>query len=173
MIKVIVDGVEHKLDPDRDVQIDGSDLNREFIGLPALINSYGVLLEQAKAEVAAAKYDMERVYANEDCAAREDLKLNGVKFTEMMIANTAKTSEQYTLYFRKLLKLQRNVGMLKANCAALQSKENCLISLGAQERAGSSTARIMQQTTAVQVREDREEKVKRVISKSRKLKRRK
>jgi len=136
-ITVIVEGTEHELDSKRDTQIDDSALDLEFVRLPYLIEEYATLSEQAHAELAQAKYDLECMYALEDAVARSEMEAAEVKVTEKKVENTVITTKRYRKQKKLVLESQKTFGILKAVLGALQVKKECLISIAANQRAAN------------------------------------
>jgi len=177
-IKITVEGKARELNPEKDVQIDPDNLNEEFIRLPTLLNKYGLLLEMSQAESAALKFDLDRVYAQEDHRIRTHASTTNIKMTEKMVENEVKTSERFREHNLKYLDANRNVGMLKSMLNALRSKQACLISIGANLRSDGASPRVMMAdgvggsyrmpnvdaSTKEKIRESREDQVKKIIN---------
>lgn len=171
VVTIEVEGVEHELNPDKDVEIDPDNINDEFVRLPSLLNDYGILLELAQGEVDSTKFDLERIYAQEDYKVREEAKQSGMKITETMVANQVKTSKRYQQCYADYLDQRRNVGMLKSMLNALKSKQECLISIGANMRSEGFGTRLMKSVdadTRKDIRENKKERAKRLLRQSKK-----
>jgi hypothetical protein len=136
-ITIIVEGSEHELNPKRDTRIDDTNLDMEFVRLPYLIEQYATLTEQAHAELAQAKYDLDCVYAIQDAIAREEMAAAEVKVTEKKVESTVITSKRYRKEKAVVLDRQRTYGILKATLGALYVKKECLISIAANQRAAN------------------------------------
>jgi len=143
-MKIVIEGVSYDLDPDKDVSIDIDRFNEEFIHLPSLLGRYGLLLERAQGELAAAKWDLERVYAQEDHRSREEAKGVNVKLTEKMVENQVITSARYQTCKTESLQKAINVGYMKSVISALRCKQDCLISIGANIRSGALDPTILE-----------------------------
>ena len=173
-ITVTIGGNTYELDPDKDTAIDSGDLDGEFINLSSLANQYGLMSEEAQAEVAFAKYELSRIYAIIDHRVRTEADKVGVRLTEKKVENSVITDKDYAERKKELLNLQRDAGLLKAVLHALRVKQECLISLAANMRStGGGAVRSLntpKQKSAFKkvTLEAKQEKANEVVRKSRK-----
>tara|TARA_Y100001963_G_C6747288_1_gene432280 strand:+ start:916 stop:1479 length:564 start_codon:yes stop_codon:yes gene_type:complete len=172
-MRIEIDGQEYDLVPDQDTKIDGGDLDTEFITLPSLLNRYGYLAAHARAEVDGLKYAMERLYAVVDAETRQEAERMNVRMTEKKIENTVITDHKYQKAKLAYIDARKKAGLLSAVLDALNAKKDCLISLGANQRAtGGSGPRVLNPVDTPQFTQDtvglQREKAKQVIAETRK-----
>jgi len=117
-----------------DLQINGSDINNEFIKQPALFFWYAELLEQAEKKLRMLIIKLEVYEADKAKRIRERAKEVGEKITEGHITRTIRLNKKWQGLKQKISDTQYKVSMLKAARTAFIHKKDCLISLGANFR---------------------------------------
>lgn len=138
------DSVSGELDPNRDMYVDRSDLNGEFLRQSALAASYGFLYSTAEAEVNHIDFQLSVVQANLDKKIRAELSEKG-RVTEKMVEHEVFLNEDYQEKKKELITAKETKRLLKAACDALDHKLQALINAGADHRKSSMDYKILEQ----------------------------
>ena len=127
------DEMGSKLDPFRDMQIDRSDLNGEFVRQSALSATYGFLFATAEAEVNRVELRVATLHARLDGKVRGELGSKG-RVTEKMVEHEVFLDDEYQGLKDELISAKESKRLLKAACDALDHKLQALINAGADHR---------------------------------------
>lgn len=141
-VTVTVDGDEYTLDPHRDCGIDLSDINGELEDVAQLVQTYSTLYEFALLEEAKAKIVLNRIEAIVDARFREESQMANRKITEKMVHGVVITDAQFKKQQSRLMKLSKNVAILKSAKYGIEAKHRSLLVLGASLR-DAAPARIL------------------------------
>ena len=134
-----------KLDPVKDVKIDFSNIQEEFLRQSELVAAYGYLCSVAESQEKQVEYQLERVYAVLDHQTRSDFEASGVKSTETKIRNTIITNPEYQELKLDLIEARKQKQLFKATCNALNHKLQALINAGADQRKTTVEPRVFEQ----------------------------
>jgi len=138
------DRVSGSLDPAKDMKVDRSDLNGEFVRQSELAASYGFLFATAEAEVNRVDFQLSIVQAGLDKRIRVELSERG-RVTEKMIEHEIHLNEEYQTKKNELITAKETKRLLKAACDALDHKLQALINAGADHRKSSMDYKILDQ----------------------------
>jgi len=124
-----MDGLD--LDLDKDIAIDVTDLQSEWVRLPALAYRYSKLAAEAE-----ATHSLEKAILDELKAAKYiKLKNDFPKLTENGVEAHTDTDSEIKEQLRKVLLVKRDCDTLKGFLKGILTKESMLIQLGASSRA--------------------------------------
>ena len=137
------DRVSADLSPERDMAVDRSDLDGEFIRQSELAAAYGFLYASAEAEVNRTELSLSVLHAQLDRAIRIELAERG-RVTEKMIENEVFSNEGYQQVKNDLITCKENKRLLKAACDALDHKLQALINAGADHRKTYMDIRLLE-----------------------------
>lgn len=134
-----------------DSQVNGGDLQEEFLRQAELFAWWATMFELAKDKLSQLKTELSRKTAEIDYKIREDTKARNIditlksekdgkkpvllKLTEPMIENMTKSEQAYVEIENDLLNAKKQLGLLQAGKEAMVIKKDMLISLGANMRA--------------------------------------
>ena len=120
------------------VSIERTNINEEFIRVPADLAYWGEQCARSERDEAEAKAELERVEASLYKKHRALLELASGKITESMVNAEVVNSAQYHGARESLIEASEAVKHCKSVTEAVKSKRDMLISLGAQMRAERS-----------------------------------
>ena len=118
-----------QLSTDSRFEVDRRFLDKEWEGQPALFLEYAEQLAETTAEVDELKDRLEKVKADLDLAARDDLAAKAGKFTEAMVSSWVSRDERYLVALADLREAQRKAAILKAEVQALDQRKATLENL--------------------------------------------
>lgn len=147
--------VMYNITVSEDIRVDRTNLDDEFQYQAEKFVYYAGLHELAKSTENRLKREAAMVYARVDHEIREEAKASGVKVTEKMIENQAKTHVDFQNAELDYLEAKKIAGILGAAREGFAQRKDMLQSLGANHRAGTDSRAI------------REEAAKETIGKSR------
>lgn len=119
-----------ELDLDTDIEIDVSDLQKEFRRLPALAYRYSEMKAEADEAYGLAKAELEELRSILYC----QLKASGEKYTVDHLKAEIDTNEDVTEQVRVVLTAKRDLDTIKGYLDGIKMKESMLIQLGAASR---------------------------------------
>jgi hypothetical protein len=135
------------LDYERDLFIDESALDVEWLNQPLLMMRYSKQLAKAEKEVSRLKEKQRVVFATTDKDVRTnpgDYKIS-VKLTEEVVKNAVLSSDEYQDISAELIEAQYEYNMLKAAVESIKQRKDALQDLvrlhGQQYFAGPSIPR--------------------------------
>lgn len=120
---------------DEDLFVDRFNLSQEFEKHASRFAWYSTCYELAIDYENRVKTELERAYANLDSTFRKQMEQLGLKFTEKKIEGLVLTHATYIQLQDALNEAKLQTGLLKAAKDAMIMKKDCLISLGANQRA--------------------------------------
>lgn len=119
-----------ELNLDEDIEIDVSDLQREFRRLPVLAYRYSELKAEADEVYSLEKAKLEELRSQLYC----ELKANGDKLTVDHLKATIDTDKAVKEQLRVMLSAKRDLDTIKGYLDGIKIKESMLIQLGAASR---------------------------------------
>jgi len=130
-----VDGVAHRSELAKDLDIDRLNLSEEFEKHSKRYAWYATAYELCLDKERRLKAELGRAYAHLDAQARANMTSNGIRISEKKVENMVITASDYVALQEEYHEAQRMTGLLKAARDAMISKKDCLVSLGANIRA--------------------------------------
>lgn len=135
------------LEYEKDLFIDESSLDVEWLNQPTLMMRYSRELAKAEKEVARLKEKRQVIYATTEKDVRNnpsDYKISG-KITEEVVKNTVLSSDEYQEITEELIDAQYESSMVKGAVEAVKQRKDALQDLvrlhGQQYFAGPSVPR--------------------------------
>lgn len=123
----------------REVKIDATNLNDEFIKQADLYHRASVAYESASSEESRLKTALELAYGMLDPQIRAQMTDQGIKVTEGRVDAGVKTHPDYIAVEARYHAARANASLWRAACKALEHKKDMLIQLGANYRAEGSS----------------------------------
>lgn len=118
------------LDLDADIEIDVSDLKREFRRLPSLVYQYAELKADADEAYGLEKAKLDEMKSECFC----ELKESGEKITVDHLKAKVETNPGVKKQLKIMLKAKRDADTIKGYLDGIKIKESMLIQLGAASR---------------------------------------
>jgi hypothetical protein len=146
-IDIQIDAVRYENTFAQDVQINTSDIDREFCEQSGKFAYYGTLCEMSKDREARLKNDcdvLEAILDNEvrDQAAEVKVLDAKYKITEAEVAHRVKADPRYQAKYSEYLTAKKLTGILHVAKEAFQQRKDMLVSLGANQRFLNAEPRI-------------------------------
>ena len=133
-VTIEVGGVEYRLSPSDDAEINPADLDFEFTHTPAVRSKWSQLAGRLAVELERLEYEKKKLYAAIDAETREAGLASGVKMTEKMVENQTITDARYQEHMAKIFEHKQALKDAAAAVDGQADKLTSLVSLGAQER---------------------------------------
>lgn len=116
------------------LNIDETNLTKEFATQASMYGYFAGLLAQAEYELSMAEMHKDEEYALADSSYREQAVNNGLKYTETQIKGMIQTDEDYIAKCHAEIDAKYAVKRLKAVVTGLEQRAQMLISIGSQVR---------------------------------------
>ena len=147
-LPIEIDGVSYPNDIADHLRIDRTDLEEEFTTQPERYAYYASMEAIAKDKRARLKHGLELLYAQLDSEKRKEAQVLQVqnpkfKYTEKMCENEVKGDKRYQDMLREHLEAERLSNLLGAWRNAMDHRREVLISLGAHDRTGNMSTRVL------------------------------
>src|SRR4030066_297364 len=117
------------------LEIDETNLSKEFASQAALFGFFATAQAEAEMEVGKLSVSKDQEYATSDEFWRADFDKREKKYTEAVIRSSVIRDEEYVLADQDFHTAEHNANMLKMIVKALGQRAEMLISLGAHLRA--------------------------------------
>lgn len=148
-VDIDVGGVQYPNNFSEDVKIDRTNLDAEFVKQPELYAYYASMEALAKHRKQVLKHEVDVTYAQVDAKKRgEALAMQAsnpkFKYTEKMCENEVKTDPAYRTKVLEYLEAEKLANLLAAFRESMNNRRESLISLGANDRTGSFSPRILE-----------------------------
>lgn len=153
-IDIVIAGVVYENTFARDILIDKTNIEDEFLTQPQKYHYYSYLAEEAKSKAAIKKFEVEQLYARIDFEKRHAANsLTGnphakIKYTEKMCENEVITDKRYSDAFNELLEMQRLANQLEKCAVSFAQRRDMLIQLGGNLRQTMQPQRLVDQQVA-------------------------
>jgi hypothetical protein len=152
-VNVDIGGITYTASLEEDIEIDGQDLDAEFLTQARKFAWWAMVSELAKDLMNRRKYDLDQLYARLDHKVRMEASCppapaKPIKLTEKMVENSVITSPEYKAAYETYLEIKKYYGMLSAGREAFVQRKEMLISLGANYRAEGNADPVLLQERA-------------------------
>lgn len=143
-----IDGVNYPNDISDHLRIDRTDLEEEFATQPEYYAYYASMEAIAKDKRSRLKHGLELLYAQLDADKRQHAHTMQVqnpkfKYTEKMCENEVKGDKRYQEMLADYLAAEKLANLLGAWRNAFDHRREVLISLGAHDRTGNLSPRVL------------------------------
>jgi hypothetical protein len=149
------------MDYQKDIKIDDSALDIEWLGQAELMLKYAQHSAKMRMELDKTKQDLDIAKAESDKEIRNNFNKSGEKFTETVVANAILIHPNYKLAYETYLTAKYEADMAQAAVNAFEQRKSALENLvrlfGQQYFAGPSMPRNLRQE-----REEKEQRQKEV-----------
>ncbi len=152
-VRVEIEGITYEASLEEDIEIDGQDLDAEFLTQARKFAWWAMVSELAKDLMNRRKYELDQLYARLDHKVRMEASCppppaKPIKLTEKMVENSVITSPEYKTAYESYLEIKKYHGMLSVGREAFVQRKEMLISLGANYRAEGSADPVLLQERA-------------------------
>lgn len=152
-VDIKIGGTSYPNTISRDIRIDRSNLNAEFLRQPEVYAYYASMEAIAKGRAAHLKWQRDIVYAQVDAQVRNQARVEmaqdkSIKYTEKMYESQVKTHPDYQAVMIELIEMEKLAGILGGFRNALEHKRTSLMSLGADDRIGAFDPKVLEAQAA-------------------------
>ena len=157
-LPIELDGISYPNNIADHLRIDRTNLEEEFAIQSECYAYYASMEAIAKDKRARLKHGLELLYAQLDAekrAAAQAMQVQNPKFkyTEKMAENEVKGDKRYQIMLSDHLEADRLVNLLGAWRSAMDHKRESLVSLGAHDRTGNMSTRVLAEQAKHTLRE--------------------
>lgn len=149
-VSVELEGVTYEASLEDEIEIDGQNLEGEFLNQAKKFAWWSMVSELAKDLMVGQKFQLDLLYARIDEEKRTNAQANKMKTTEKMIENMVITDQRYQEAMQEYHKAKKWYGLLASGREAFSQRKEMLISLGANYRMEATADPVLKQEKAKQ-----------------------
>jgi crotonobetainyl-CoA:carnitine CoA-transferase CaiB-like acyl-CoA transferase len=149
-IEISIDGVTYDNTFQKDISVDQTNLQDEFVHHAERYAYYAFLSALARSKAATAKMEKEQVYARVDAEKRQAAgQVPGFKFTEKMAENEVITDPRYVDAHKRWIEATLLADLLEEASRAMSQRREMLVQFGGIARQQMSPQRVLEQQVPI------------------------